>query len=369
MVTQDFIYSLHKLHTMLDYIYVDTKEKLKEAVETWKKDKVLAIDLECENNLHHYGAYISLIQISDEKNNWVVDVLKIKDIKPLLRILENREIEKIFHDVSFDFRILQDQFKCHPKPVFDTQIAALLLGKENLGLGSLLEEYMNIKKESKFQMADWTRRPLNQKKLSYAVKDTLYLIRLKEILVKELKEKGRFSWAEEEFRYLDSCRFDYHEQEFLDVKSVKELSPKQLGIFKKLFELRKKIAKMVDRPVHFVINNKRLREFALDPPDWRKIRGVHPIVRQSAKLFREAVEEGKKEPVNVEKKERKFFSSKQKSFLEKLNETQKKAAEKLGIRGHLIVNKEQSIKLANNDFSCLRSWQKEILEKEGLKFS
>lgn len=354
---------------MLNYIYVDTKEKLKQAAEEWKKSEVLAIDLECENNLHHYGAYITLIQISDNNHNWVIDVLEMKDIKPLIKVLENQNVEKIFHDVSFDFRILYDQFKCHPKPVFDTQIAALLLGKENLGLGSLLEKYLSIKKESKFQMADWTRRPLNDKMLSYAIKDTLYLIKLREILTKELQEKGRFSWAKQEFKFLDTCKFEYNEQDFMDVKRVKELSSQQLGVFRKLFELRKKIAKMVDRPVHFIFNNKRLMEAAINPPEWKKMRGVHPIVRQSSELFRKAVEEGKKGPVMLEKAERKFFSPKQKKFLESLNETQKKAAEKLGIRGHLIVNKEQSISLANGDFSCLRKWQKEILEKEGLKLS
>ena len=348
-------------------IYVDTKEKLEQAAEEWKKSKVLAIDLECENNLHHYGAYISLIQISDNDHNWVIDVLEIKDIKALIKVLEDEDIEKIFHDVSFDFRILYDQFKCHPKPVFDTQIAALLLGKENLGLGALLEEYMGIKKESRFQMADWTRRPLSDSMLSYAIKDTLYLIKLKDFLTKELKEKGRFDWAQQEFRHIDDYNFEYHEQDFSDVKRVKELSPQQLGVFKNLFALRKKIAKMVDRPVHFIINNKRLRESAINPPEWKKMRGVHPVVRQSASLFRKAMMEGKKEPVYLEKKERKFFSPAQKKFLEKLNETQKKTAEKLGIRGHLIVNKEQSIMMANGDSSCLRKWQKEILEKAGMK--
>jgi len=353
---------------MLSYIYINTKERLEEAAETWKKSPILAIDLECENNLHHYGAYISLIQISDKDHNWVVDVLEIKDIKPLVNVLEDKNIEKIFHDVSFDFRILYDQFKCHPKPVFDTQIAALLLGKENIGLGSLLEEYIGIKKESKFQMADWTKRPLNENMLAYAVKDTLYLIKLRGMLVKELKEKGRLSWAEEEFKFFDTYKFDYNEQNFLDIKKVKELSPSQLGILKEIFSLRKTIAKMVDRPVHFIINNKRLREFAISPPEWKKIRGVHPIVRQSADLFRKAVEEGRKDHVNIDKMERKYFTSEQKDFLENVHNMQKKAADKLGIKGHLIINKEQSIRIANNDFDCLRKWQKQILEKEGLKF-
>ena len=129
---------------MVSFTYVDTYEGLTEAAAAWKQASELAVDLECENNLHHYGTYISLMQISTKNKNWVVDVLRLGDIKPLLEVLENPAILKIFHDVSFDFRILQDQLSCHPWTVFDTQIAALFLGKEHLGLGDLLKEYFNV---------------------------------------------------------------------------------------------------------------------------------------------------------------------------------------------------------------------------------
>ena len=152
---------------MVSFTYIDTSKALLEAVMEWQQATELAVDLECENNLHHYGAYISLIQISTKNKNWIIDVLKLAEIKPLIKILENAEIQKIFHDVSFDFRILQDQFSCHPHNVFDTQIAALFLGKEHLGLGDLLKEYFNVDKESKYQMADSTKQPLNTHMLTF----------------------------------------------------------------------------------------------------------------------------------------------------------------------------------------------------------
>ncbi len=353
---------------MVPFIFVDTKELLSEAVKQWGKAKELAIDLECENNLHYYGAYIALIQISNGENNWVIDVLKLKEIDPLIKILEDKEIMKIFHDISFDFRILADEFDCRPKNIFDTQIAALLLGKEDLGLGSLLEKYMQIKKERKYQMADWTKRPLTKEMLSYAVKDTLYLIKLKNILKKELEHKKRLSWAKEEFKFIEKIKFTYKEQDFLDVKGVKELNPKQLGIFKQLFSLRKKIAKLVDRPVHFVINNKRLKEFAIETPHWKKVRSVHPIIRQSADMFKEAVQKGKEEPVVLVRKEKKRYTDKERGVFETLYDLQKKIAEKIKIRGHLIINKEQMGKIAfENDLDCLRGWQKDLLKEGGFK--
>src|SRR3989344_4882029 len=279
----------------IPFTYIDTSDALEAAARAWNKVKHLAVDIECENNLHHYGAYISLIQISDGKHNWLIDVLTLRDIKPLIDVFHNPDVEKIFHDIGFDFRILYDMFKCHPKPVFDTQIAALLLGKENIGLGSLLEKYLGIKKESKFQMADWTKRPLSEKMLSYAAQDTFYLIQLRSILQKELKEKGRWKWAEEEFKDLEAQTFTYKEQGYLDLKGIRELSEKQLGIAKQLFQL-------------------------------------------------------------------------QKELMETLHLIQKKIAEKTGIKGHLVMDKEQIGKIASGDFTCLRNWQRELDRKEGMKF-
>ena len=105
---------------MVSFTYVDTKDALYEAAREWNSAADLAVDIECENNLHHYGAYITLIQISDRDKNWIIDILALKEIQPLADILENRNIQKIFHDVSFDFRILNEQFSCKPRNVFDT---------------------------------------------------------------------------------------------------------------------------------------------------------------------------------------------------------------------------------------------------------
>ena len=122
-----FINFLAYLQKMDSFVYVDTPDSLSKAAVVWKQASALAVDLECENNLHHYGAYISLIQISTLNENWIVDVLTLRKIKPLLEILEDPSIQKIFHDVSFDFRILQDQFSCHPRNLFYTQISPLFL--------------------------------------------------------------------------------------------------------------------------------------------------------------------------------------------------------------------------------------------------
>src|SRR3989344_5157555 len=351
---------------MVSFTYIDTSKALLEAVMEWQQATELAVDLECENNLHHYGAYISLIQISTKNKNWIIDVLKLAEIKPLIKILENAEIQKIFHDVSFDFRILQDQFSCHPHNVFDTQIAALFLGKEHLGLGDLLKEYFGAEKEGKYQMADWTKRPLNTEMLAYAAKDATHLITLRDLLIKELRQKERLSWVEEELAALEEADFTYKTQTFLDIRGVRVFTPLQLGIFRELFLLREQLAKKVNRPVHFVIRNEHLKQFSLHPPEWEKLRGVHPIVRSQASQFQKAVELGRKEPFVIPIAEKKRLTQQQKEQLEKLGELQHTLAQKTGLKGHLIMNKEQMLKIVlSGRFDCLHSWQRNLIEGEG----
>ncbi len=350
-----------------EFTYIDTKEKLSALVSDLKNEKVIAFDLECENNLHHYGVYISLIQISIREKNWIIDVLALRDVlEPLWKIFEDEKVQKILHDINFDLRVLGEEFDCQVQNFFDTQLAALFLGKESLGLGALLEEYYEIQKERKFQRVDWTRRPLSREQLAYAVKDSVYLIPLKEKLVEELKALGRLGWLEEELESLASQEWSLNQQTYLDVSGVRSLEPKERSIFHALFELREQIAQEVDKPVYKVIANKQLLSFAKNPPykieSWKKLRGVHPLVKKRAEKFFHAVQEARKteEEIVVEKRLR--MKQEQRDDVKKLTEFRNKVAKKLGIRGHLIAKEDQIREVVINEKTkALRKWQRELL--------
>lgn len=238
--------------------YVSTQKELKKVCKRLSSMKTIGVDFECENNLHHYGAYLTLIQISDSEKNYVVDVIELKQLDCLLDIFADSDIEKIFHDVSFDLRILQHQYDASVRNVTDTQMLALLNGEPNIGLESLLKKYFNVDKKSKFQKADWTKRPLSKEMLMYAAGDSSYLIRLKESLYEELKKKNRISWAEEECKHLESLDYTYKEQKPSNMKGYGKLSLVEKSIFTTVFNLREQLAKKVDMPPHFIINNKKL---------------------------------------------------------------------------------------------------------------
>lgn len=351
----------------LEFTYVDTQEKLRQACSELKEEKDIGIDFECENNLHHYGVYIALIQISSRKKNWIMDVIKLKEISGLSEIFSDEKILKVLHDVGFDLRILYTQFHCRPRNIFDTQIAAHFLGKEHLGLGALLEEYFSLKKESKYQKADWTKRPLTPGMLEYAIKDTTYLLELKDRLKEELKEKGRWEWVEEEFSLLERKDFSYQESDFLDRKGNRILSPQEKAIAQRLFELREKIAQTIDRPVHFVISNRIIQQVAKEKPTdldfWHKLKSVHPLVHKKAELFQKAVLLGMNEELSGEDKLRLRFTPQQKDRIEKINEIAADLANKLGLKKHLLINKEQVKEIVlNKNIDSLKHWQRKLFE-------
>lgn len=348
------------------YYYIDTKESLAMMCEDLAREDVLGIDLECENNLHHYGAYISLIQISSRSKQWIVDIIALKALGPLRRIFVDRSIQKIFHDVSFDLRILNSEFGCKPKNIFDTQIAALLVGRTEIGLGPLLLEYFDVKKQRKFQMADWTKRPLTPAMLSYAVKDTKYLIQLRDVLVDELLKLDRLEWVKEEFDLIENMRFEKKAYTYKDFKGYSHLTDTQRSILKSLFYLRERYAKEVNMPIHFVIPNKKLNELIIDPPktlsSWKSIKGVHPLVKRNAHIFFKVVEDAKTKTISLPEKVHKRYNEEQKKLLACLGDIRDSLADDMGLARHLIMNKEQMHSIVRSkNFKYLHAWQKKLL--------
>ncbi|MDD3174932.1 MAG: ribonuclease D [Candidatus Nanoarchaeia archaeon] len=351
----------------IKFEFVNSPKKLDEACSELRKEDILGIDLECENNLHYYGVRIALIQISSKTKNYIFDTIGLLNIDPLIKIFENEKIVKIFHDVSFDFRMLTMQYNCVPKNVYDTQLAVALLGSAQMGLGELLEKYFSVKKECKFQMADWVRRPISEDMLEYAIHDTLHLIELKEILDEELKKQGKLAWAHEEFKNFEKKDWTYVQGSFEDIRGIKALSDKERAVAFEIYKLREKLAEKVNRPIHFVVGNKLLLELALHPlktlKQWKDIKGVHPIVRLKANEFLVATLKGLNKEYKIEVEKRKRYNQTQIDMFTSLNEIKEKLSEKYKIPSHLIMNKEQMKKIVlEGNYNCLSNWQRELVE-------
>jgi ribonuclease D len=359
----------------MKYEYINSDLELEKLCHILENKEEIAVDIECENGLHHYGTFISIIQISTIEKNYIIDMLNINNVEPLKEVFENALIKKIFHDVNFDLSILYTQYKINVNNVYDTQMAVKILGDTEIGLGAVLKNYMGIEVEKKFQTADWTKRPLSKELLDYAVNDTAHMIKLKKILNEKLEKLERKKWVEEMFREIDFKVFEHKKPNPLEMRGAKQLEDYEKGILRRIYFLREELAKKVNKPVFYIMRNKRLIEIAKNPPknvtEWKEMRGVHPIVKKYAWEFCNEVNQGKKERFVSIKKTKKKVSSptpNRTEKTEKIIEIRNKIAEKHKIPPHLIMTKEQIDDLVTSKtFPNLYNWQRKLLEKDEKK--
>ena len=266
-------------------IYLDTTEAVTRFLESIADTRELAIDTEGAS-FHRYIDRIYLLQLSTAGSNAIIDPLPVGKLELLGKLLEDPKVEVVFHDADYDLRLLHQDYGWRTTHIFDTRIAAQLLGLKAFGLAALLEKYFGLKLDKKHQRADWSMRPLSQDMLDYAALDTLYLLRLRDQLRDELRKKGRLSWAEEEFRRLEGTQWEAEDPDaaFLRMKGARDLDRRQLAILRELFAWRNRAAAHLDRATFRVASNEMLIALAQAAPATASamadIRAVPPPIRQ-----------------------------------------------------------------------------------------
>lgn len=250
------------------YELITTAPALDACVARLAQEHVIALDTEA-SSFHRYRENVCLIQISTREHTFLIDPLSVKDLASLGALLAQTGMEVVIHDADYDLRILARHHGIRVENVFDTLVAAELLNEPEIGLAALLGRYQGIQVNKKFQKADWSRRPLPKDMLDYAAGDTSHLIALRDILEKKLKEKSRWTWAEEEFGLLTDAPFNLpvnEEPPFLRMKGAKMLKPPQLAILREVHAWREGIAAQQDRAPFMILGNDVLLSLATDPP-------------------------------------------------------------------------------------------------------
>jgi len=234
---------------------------------TLRKEPVLALDTEA-SSFHRYRERICLIQLSTRTKTWLIDPLTVDDMSALGKALAEPTTEWVIHDADYDLRMLKKMYGFRAVNVFDTMISVELLNEPELGLAANLKKHFGVELNKKYQKADWSKRPLSSEMLAYAAMDTTYLIGLRDILKKELEEKGRFSWAQEEFEALVHIPFAPVEEEptYLRMKGAKALKPRQLAVLRELHAWRESVAEKMDRAPFMVLGNDVLLDVSKEPP-------------------------------------------------------------------------------------------------------
>jgi len=228
---------------------------------------LLAVDTEAAS-FHRFNDRVYLLQISSRDETAIVDPLAVESLTPLADVLADPAVEVVFHDADYDLRLLDREYGYRATNLFDTRIAAQLLNEPGVGLAALLEKYLGVRLDKRFQRADWSARPLSPPMLQYAASDTRHLPDLRDILRAQLEARGRLSWAQEEFALLDETRWSPPDGEpgYLRLKGAKALKGRELAILRELFEWRESVAQQSDRATFRILNNEPMLTMARQPP-------------------------------------------------------------------------------------------------------
>jgi len=244
--------------------FVDTREKLDKMIPALINEPVVAVDTE-SNSLFAYHERVCLIQFSIPEQDYLVDPIALNDLSSLAHLFSSSKTQKIFHAAEYDLIMLDQDFSFEFNNLFDTMVAARILGWKAVGLGSILKNQFNIHVEKKYQRANWGRRPLPPEMLEYAQLDTHYLIPLRKRIKTELQKADRWALAQEDFRRACQVNSNHHERNGADcwrISSARDLEPHQLAVLQEICKYRDQMAQSLDRPLFKVINNGTLYNIA-----------------------------------------------------------------------------------------------------------
>lgn len=228
----------------------------------------LAIDTEADS-LYSYFEKVCLIQISIPEHDYILDTLSFRQIQPLGDLFADPTVELVFHAAEYDILLMKHDFDFHFENIFDTMVAARILGWKQVGLGNILAQHFGVKLDKRFQRADWGKRPLAPELIEYARDDTHHLLRLYELQRGALQQEGRLDEARADFAKL--TRVNWSEREFNPnrygtLEGARELDPPALGALRELYALRENIARKQDRPPFKVASNVTLVRIARVQP-------------------------------------------------------------------------------------------------------
>jgi len=288
-------------------LYIDTAPELDAFVAAVRRagESRLAVDTEAAS-FHRYRDRIYLIQISSPTQTALIDPVAVPNLEPIGSLLADPKLEKTFHDADYDLRVLDRDYGFRAVRLFDTRIASQLAGEPAIGLAALLEKYVGVKLDKQHQKADWSIRPLTPSMLAYAAADTRYLLALRDALEQRLTTLGRFRWAQEEFKQLESLRWTgaapgADDDSYLRLKGAKGLGPRGLAALRLLHRWRDTVAAQDDKAPFRIIGNDALVAVSRAMPtaraDLGHIRELPPsLARRHGEALLEAVGKAKSLP-------------------------------------------------------------------------
>lgn len=340
----------------------------------------VALDTEADN-MFHYKTRVCLLQFLIDGEVYLVDVLApgLK-LEPLWKILAKKHL--IMHGSDFDLRLLHDLCRFQAKSLFDTMLAAQLLGLQRIGLAALLEQHFAVALDKEGQKANWSKRPLTPKLLNYAALDVWHLPALRDILKRELKKLGRLEWLEQQCRAqieAGSQGFAPATENDWRIGRSERLRGPGLSVLHAVWHWRESQAQRLDTPPFKVCGNAlllKLAEAAESGENESTILGTVHLGKRHERLFpslQAAVRAGlARDPKSLPRRPGRdpnhvSLTQTEIELQDRIKADRDRVAQKLEIEPTLIANRSQLAQIARSPGKLgdiLLPWQADLLRGE-----
>ena len=372
----DFIIpsSLDIGHSSLRSGFIATDATLAELVREIAAADRVALDTEADS-LHSYREKLCLLQISvsvaanaNGHDDFIVDPLAGVDLEPLRQVLEPREI--VLHGADYDLRMLRRGLNFTAHRIFDTLIAARLLGIREFSLAALLKRYFGLELPKGSQKANWAKRPLPARMAEYAINDVRYLLPLAEKLEAELDRIQRRDWLRQSCeRAIEQAALARvrNQDELWRVRGTGVLHGRPAAVLRALWQWREREAEMADRPPFHILQNEKLVNAAVSfaagsVPDYKH------FSHRRRRAFREAAGSALQAPESEWPVLPRRFGTRRTADTvrrtEELRRRRDKSAEELGLEPSFIAPRSTLEAIAvdrTRAEKLLVLWQRELL--------
>lgn len=279
-------------------MYICEADDLNAFCKRARTHRVVAVDTEFLRE-RTYHPKLCLVQVATADEAAAIDPMALEDLSPLVSLLEDDSITKVFHACDQDLEVLYDGMGCVPRPVFDTQLAAAFLGhRMQMGLGALVQAYEGVHLDKADGLTDWSKRPLDADQLRYAEEDVLYLPSIYSRMIDDLVARDRLSWLEPELALAcDLKRFVRDPREaYVHLKRSSSLTRKQLAVAREVCAWRERCAERRDLPRKWVLSDEVVvevcRRTPRSPERLLRIRGTDQLSKRDADEVVRAVRRG-----------------------------------------------------------------------------
>lgn len=357
---------------------ITTTADLADACTRLAKHPVITVDTEFLRETTYYPL-LCVVQIASAEEAVVIDALAEGiDLAPFFALMADENVLKVFHAARQDIEIIWHRANIVPHPIFDTQVAAMVLGYgDSIAYDQLVERITGHRPDKTHRFTDWARRPLSKEQVHYAVSDVTHLRDVFAALDADLKRRGRSDWVSEEMEVLTSPKtYDFHPERAWERLKTRVRKPKELAVLMEVAAWREQEAQSRDVPRSRVLKDDAVGDIATHAPtSLERLGGLRSLPKgfERSKWGADilaAVQRGlARDPATLPKIEKPRNNSNGAAIVELLKVLLRMTSERHAVASKVIATVDDLEQIAADDaadVAALHGWRRELFGEAAL---